>query len=114
MVNSNKKGKVGELEVVNLLKAHGFEARRGVQYSGGKDSPDVVSNLPFHIEVKRVEALNLYGAVEQAKRDAGESRYLVLHRKNNKEWLAVLDAEVFLELVKELEEYKRVVTLSRE
>ena len=102
-INSNTKGKVGEREVAQLLREYGFEARRGVQYSGGSDSPDVVSSLPLHIEVKRVEALNLYGAVEQAKKDSGGVDYAIFHRKNNKEWLVVLDARVFLEMMSNME-----------
>ena len=37
------KGKVGEREFAELLRAHGFDARRGQQFAGGADSPDVVS-----------------------------------------------------------------------
>lgn len=60
-MNSKRKGKVGEREFAALLREHGFDARRGVQFSGGADSPDVVSDALawLHIEVKRTQALNL-------------------------------------------------------
>jgi Holliday junction resolvase len=100
-MNSCTKGKVGEREWRDVLKAKGFEARRGRQFSGSPDSPDVVSNLPFHFEVKRVEALNINKAMEQAKRDCGKSVPVVAHRKNKCTWLVTMAAEDWLELVRE-------------
>ena len=98
-INSNTKGKVAEREVAELLKKYRFEARRGVQYSGGSDSPDVVSNLGLHIEVKRVEAFNLYSAVDQAIKDSNSIDYVIFHRKNKRDWQAILDARTFLSIV---------------
>lgn len=37
MINSKRKGKVGELEVVNLLKDKGLSARRTQQFNGKTD-----------------------------------------------------------------------------
>ena len=111
-INSNAKGKVGEREVAALLRARGFEARRGQQFSGGGDSPDVVSDLDgFHIEVKRTENFQLYPALAQANADKkGGTDALVFHRRNNKEWVVVLEADVFLNLLDEhrdlLNEYR--------
>ena len=80
--NSRTKGKVGELEVAALLRDYGFEARRGQQFSGGSDSPDVVHSIPnVHLEVKRVEAFSLYPALEQADRDRDNGEIpVVFHR----------------------------------
>ena len=101
MVNSNAKGKRGERELSAWLREKGIEARRGVQYSGGDDSPDIVHSIPnLHIECKRVETLSLYPAMKQACEDAGELIPSVWHRRNNKEWLVVLRAEDFVELIK--------------
>lgn len=101
-INSNAKGKVGEREVAALLKAHGFEARRGQQYAGGGDSPDVVHSMAgFHIEVKRTENFMLYPALAQANADKKpEEDALVFHRRNNKDWVVVMDAEAFLRMVR--------------
>lgn len=67
-------------------------ARRGQQFHGGKDSPDVVHSYgdTIHIEVKRVERGNPYDWMAQAELDASGKIPLVLHRKNGKPWLAVL------------------------
>ena len=37
-MNSRRKGKVGEREFAALLREHGFDARRGQQFSGSPDS----------------------------------------------------------------------------
>lgn len=90
---SRNKGKVGERELAAALRAEGFEsARRGQQYSGSETSADVVGLPGIHIECKRVEKLNIYEAVEQAQRDAGDGGELpvVFHRRNRKPWLVTM------------------------
>lgn len=58
-MNSRAKGQRGERELADFITAAGFPARRGQQFAGGPDSPDVVCpGLPFHIEAKRTERLN--------------------------------------------------------
>lgn len=101
-MNSKQKGKRGELELANWLKERGHVARRGQQYAGGTDSPDVIcETLPeIHIEVKRTEKLNLYKALSQAQFDAmGQAIPTVWHRKNNREWIVILEAEAFLNII---------------
>lgn len=98
-MNSTQKGKKGERELALFLRGHGWQARRGQQFNGSPDSPDVVSNLPFHIECKRVERLNLRDAVAQAEGDSGSRPWLVFHRWNNGQWLVTLLADEFLKHV---------------
>lgn len=101
-INSCVKGKVYERELATQLREHGFaDAKRGQQHKGGEESPDVCGLPGFHIEAKRVEALNLYEAMRQAERDAGLDEVpLVVHRRNGKRSVAILDFEAFLLLVK--------------
>ena len=90
---SRRKGVVGELEAAKeLVRLFGCEARRGKQFQGGEDSPDVKHSIAgISVEVKRCEKLSLYAAVEQAEDDAGEDEVpIVLHRRNNKPWLAIV------------------------
>lgn len=97
---SREKGKRGERECAALLKAHGFDARRGQQFNGSDGSADVVGLPGFHVEVKRTEALRIYEAMGQAEVDARDGETpLVLHRRNRKEWLAILKADDFLEMI---------------
>jgi len=96
------KGKVGERELASeLRRLFGIEARRGRQYSGGSDSPDVVTDLPgVHIEVKRTERLSLYPAMRQAVKDAGSDKVpMVCHRQNREDWLVVVRLNDLPELV---------------
>ena len=104
-INQRRKGAVGERELAAFLKQHGFEARRGQQHAGGGDSPDVVHNIPsLHIECKRTEKLSVYEAVDQAKRDSfgTERAPTVFHRRNRKDWLVIMYADDFLEIMKEV------------
>ena len=103
-MNSNRKGKKGEREASKALAEHlGIEARRGVQYSGGGDSPDVVHSLPgTHIEVKRVEKLNLDAAMQQARTDGGDKIPVVLHRRNRTPWLVTVPLDRLSELAMRL------------
>src|SRR5262245_23870546 len=70
-VNSRQKGARGERLWRDELRANGYAARRGQQFSGSPGSPDVVCEaLPWiHFEVKVVEKLNVQAAMEQARRD---------------------------------------------
>lgn len=88
---SRRKGANGELELAReLSRVLGIGARRGRQFAGSPDSPDVVADLPgVHFECKRVEAFNAYKALDQATRDAGTKLPLVAHRKNRREWIVV-------------------------
>ena len=69
-MNSRVKGAVGERELANILKEYGYQTRRGQQFSGANGDADVVGLPGIHIEVKRVEKLNIDKALEQSVRDA--------------------------------------------
>jgi len=102
-INSRSKGKRGELELAEVIRAHGWSARRGQQFAGGGDSPDIITGMPgnFHVECKRVEAGNLYSWLAQANRDAHTDAIpVVMHKRNGKPWVAIMDLENFFILVK--------------
>ena len=92
---SRRKGCRGELEAAaELRRLFGVEARRGQQHHGGPDAPDVRAAIPgVHFEVKRVEALRLYPALEQAGADAGQNVPVLLHRANQKPWVAIVQLD---------------------
>lgn len=103
-INSRQKGKAGELELARKLKEYGYDAKRSVQYNGKDGRADVLGLPSIHIECKRVERLNLYDAMEQAKRDAknGDSP-TVFHRKNRSRWLVTMELDDFMKLYKAFE-----------
>ena len=98
-INSRNKGARGEVEFAKKLREYGYEAERGQQHAGGKDSPDVKTNMTrIHWEVKRVQKLNLDKAMEQSIRDAGENETpAVAHRKDRGKWLVTMPLEEFME-----------------
>lgn len=101
MTNSKQKGKRGELELSHKLKEYGFDTRRTVQYCGKAEEgqADVVGLPGIHIEAKRVEKLNIYDAISQAKADTkNDDLPTVFHRKNRCEWLVTMTLEDWMKL----------------
>jgi hypothetical protein len=126
-MNSREKGKRGERQWRDELRANGYCARRGQQFAGSAESPDVVCDeLPWiHFEVKAVERLNVQDAMDQSRRDCGagvSSQYfretaaeirdaltptpqmakvpVVAHRRNFREWLVTMEAKTFFEFLR--------------
>ena len=91
-LDSRAKGCRGEREAAEAwTQTFGVEARRGQQFSGSPDSPDILtSHTGLHLEVKRTERGNPYDWLAQAVRDAGGKIPVVLHRRNKREWILVL------------------------
>lgn len=100
-MNSRAKGSRGERQWRDELRAHGYHARRGQQFSGTPDSPDVVCDelTWIHFEVKAVERLNIEDAMEQARRDCGGKVPIVAHKRNFRPWLVTMPAEVFFQFL---------------
>jgi hypothetical protein len=123
-MNSREKGKRGERQWRDELRANGYMARRGQQFSGSPDSPDVICDQLrwIHFEVKAVERLNIGDAMEQARRDArggkreaeggnvdqslltsaptGEKVPIVAHRRKFRAWLVTMEAETFFQFLR--------------
>lgn len=103
MKNSRQKGARGEREFAALCRQEGYSCRRGQQYSG-IEGQDVVGLPHIHVEVKRVERLNVYDAIAQAVRDAKDGKLpIVAHRKNHHPWLITMRAEDWFRLYREFE-----------
>lgn len=100
-MNSCQKGKRGERAWRDELIAHQYQARRGRQFSGSPDSPDVVcDDLPgFHFEVKTVERLRIHEAMAQAVNDAGNKIPVVAHKRNHGQWLITMRAEDWFQML---------------
>lgn len=101
-MNSRNKGARGERELARKLREYGYGCRRGQQYCGANGDADVVGLRGVHIECKRVEKLNLYDAMAQARADAkpGENP-TVFHRRNACEWLVTMTLDDWIKLYKE-------------
>ena len=102
---SKAKGGRGEREFAELCRQHGYDAHRGQQFQGGIDSPDVTGLPGVHIEVKRVERLNVDDAMRQSIRDSeGKAIPIVAHRKNKQKWLVTMLAEDWFEFYRAWEQ----------
>ena len=89
-----------ERHIAQVLRDHGYEAERGCQHAGGKDSPDVKHNMKgVHIEAKKTEHLRIWEALAQSERDAGEDEIpvVVFSRNRSKDYVA-LSLEDFLKI----------------
>jgi hypothetical protein len=96
-INSRRKGKVGELEARDewnrlVPRAH---SRRSQQHSGSETSSDLISpGTPnLWLEVKRVQALNIQAVMSKASEQCGSLVPVILHRKNESDWLVTFRLE---------------------
>lgn len=101
-MNSREKGKRGEREFALTMREHGYDTRRGQQFSGANGDADVVGLPGIHCEVKRNERLNVYDAIAQAKHDARDGELpCVFWRKNNCKWLVSMELDDWVKMYKE-------------
>lgn len=96
-INSRNKGKRGELEAAaewnrHMPQAH---ARRSQQHSGTESASDLIAPGCPHLwlEVKRVQKLNLQEVMEKSLEQCGDLAPVVLHRKNDTDWLVTFRLE---------------------
>lgn len=106
-INSRRKGKVGELEAaaeVNRLLPKAL-ARRSQQHSGTESASDLIApGLPgLWLEVKRVQKLNLTEVMEKSREQCGSLVPVVLHRKNDAEWLVTFPLEQIQQFVQQVQ-----------
>lgn len=99
-INSKSKGKIGERELAEFFVKRGFKGRRGVQFHGRPESPDIVLDGigHLHFECKRVEIGSYHKWFKQACKDCGDKTPVVAHRRNRGEWMAILRLEDFIKL----------------
>lgn len=100
-MNVKQKGNRGEREIAAKLREYGYDTRRGTQYNGPIEAD--VEGLPgIHIEVKRVERLNIHEAMKQSRRDAKPGEIpIVIHRRNREPWRVTMDFDDWITLYTE-------------
>ena len=95
-----RKGADAEKELVLILQGKGFDVKRGGSLTYGQ-VPDIYGLSHVHVEVKRREALDLPGALRQAKADSERFRDglpAVFHRSNRGPWIVSMGLEEWLRL----------------
>ena len=100
MINSRNKGKRGELELVGLLSEYWPECCRNIDQFKD-DKRDVLHTPGVHWQVKRVEKLNIWAALQQAEGEAAEHDVpVVAFRRNRSGWKAALDLHELVALLR--------------
>jgi Holliday junction resolvase len=97
--SQQRKGAAGERELAALLRQYGYDIQRGGFVFG--EIPDLIGLPGIHIEVKRVEKLNLDAALDQAIRDSEKFKDgfpAVFHRKNHRKWEVTMLLDDWLEI----------------
>ena len=98
--SSQRKGADGERELAVKLREYGYPVERGGSLSYGT-VPDLYGLPGIHIEVKRVERLNVPEAMQQAVRDSERFKDgipALFHRRNRQPWLVTLRLDDFMSL----------------
>lgn len=111
---SKSKGSRGELEVVQILKDHGWDKARRTHDGREQALRGDIANGPvgFHLEIKRAERWEVGRWWDQTTRDAGltneQGEYvgvgglapLLVFRRSRSPWLALLELDELLPLLK--------------
>lgn len=102
-INSRQKGAAGEREFAAYLRDYGYAARRGQQFSGHPDAPDVVTDLDDQVffDVKRTEVTAPLKWLAKAAEDSGDKKrlHVIAWRKNGAEWVAMLPMKQLMLLI---------------
>lgn len=101
-MKSQKKGRAGEIELSKILNTYGIPAAPGNPLNFGS-VPDVIGIPGIHIEVKRVEKLNVGEAMNQAIRDSEkfhDGMPALFHRRNRQPWLVTMRLDDWMKLYK--------------
>ena len=97
---SQRKGAAGERELAQILREYGYSCDRVGSLSFGEVA-DITGLPEIHIEVKRVEKLNVCETMEQSIRDSermDDGMPVLFHRRNRKPWLATMRLEDWMRM----------------
>jgi hypothetical protein len=94
------KGGSAEREIVEILRAHGWDHARRNFRSGADGGGDVLGIPGVSIEVKRRERCSIWEWLEQCFHDARPTDLpLLVFRRNRSQWYACLPLEELLPLL---------------
>lgn len=97
---SRRRGGIGEREVVEIAKAHGFDQARRNFGSGAQGGNDVVGIPGCAVEVKYQETLKIWQALAQCEEAAHATEIpVVAFRRNGSQWYAALPLDELLALL---------------
>lgn len=99
-VGQRIKGATFEREIAAKFRELGLDAKRGFQYRGGYDAPDV--DVQFvHVECKRHKSVKIQDAYRQSKAEAKNGKIpIVVSKDNNGEVLVTMSWNNWAEFFK--------------
>ena len=116
MINSNAKGKRGELEVVKIINKYLGTNFRRTPNSGGLsikgDIIDIDNTNPlydFHIEIKNTNTLQIPKWMQQIENDMPLGKTGLLIAKFKRNWFTWLSIQDFLYLISQIMELQKKV-----
>ena len=89
------------LETFNTLESD--DIKSAVMGDSGEDvqlSPAARKLIPYSIECKNQEKLNIWSSLEQAEKNSGDSKPVLIFKRNRSKTYAVLEIEDFIKLIK--------------
>jgi len=89
------------LETFNTLEPD--DIKSAVMGDSGEDvqlSPAARKLIPYSIECKNQEKLNIWSSLEQAEKNSGDSKPVLIFKRNRSKTYAVLEIEDFIKLIK--------------
>ena len=91
--------------LIEKLDIHEEDIESRPMGSGGEDlimARAAREKFPFSVECKNQETGNVWKAMEQAQANAKHYTTIVVMKKNNEKPLVVIDAEVFIDMIGEI------------
>ena len=89
--------------LIEKLEVHPEDIESRSMGAGGEDlimSRSAREKLPYSIECKNQESLNIWKSYEQAQQNSGNYEPIVILKRNNVKPLVLVDADYFVELHK--------------
>lgn len=92
---------------MQILNLYGYNTERGGSMTFGS-TPDLTGLPGIHVEVKRVEKLNVPAAMQQAEIDSikfQDGKPAVFHRRNRGPWYVTMKLADWLEIYQEAQKH---------
>ena len=95
--------KIKEILLEAFTELEPDDIKSAIMGDSGEDiqlSPAARKLIPYSIECKNQEKLNIWGALEQAEKNSGDSNPVLIFKRNRSKTYAVLEIEDFINLIK--------------
>ena len=95
--------KIKEILLEAFTELEPDDIKSAIMGDSGEDiqlSPAARKLIPYSIECKNQEKLNIWGALEQAEKNSGDSKPVLIFKRNRSKTYAVLEIEDFIDLIK--------------